>query len=223
MKIFQALVFKDFYEYRNNYIKFITTILFMTSIPIVMFNFFGVSEFYFSDTEKFIEIIIIVYLALVFTETTLFQTRRYIRDGVFEKFFINDQLRKQYILFSKFFTNLFVTFLSLIILLICNSLISYFAENVIQISFNINLLYQLIFGCAIGTDLAFISSLLINDEKNIAVYLILLISLYFSYYKILEIMNIMNTIYEFLGLGLITLLLSMLVLYLLSQNKFIRK
>lgn len=92
MMVIKALILKDFYEYRNNPVKVGSTFLLMTIIPILLFNFFGLSEFYLKDMRKFEELIVIIYIALIYTETTLFQTRREINCGIFEKFFIHSQI-----------------------------------------------------------------------------------------------------------------------------------
>ena len=223
MMVINALILKDFYEYRNNPVKVGSTFLLMTIIPILLFNFFGLSEFYLKDMRKFEELIVIIYIALIYTETTLFQTRREINCGIFEKFFIHSQIKRIDILISKYLTNLIISILALIFILFSNAIISIFIEEAIYFSIRVSFIFQLILGCGIGTCLAFVCSIVIHDEKNIAIYLFVLVSFYFGYYKLLEFLKIPNGIIEYIGLGCITYLLCFCVLVLFRQNQFIRK
>ena len=221
--IIKALLLKDFYEYKNNFLKFFGTLLALIIIPVIIFNFYGVSQVILSNISKLTEVISIMFTTLILCETTVFQIHRNIRDGVFEKYFINMNIKKYQILLSKYFSNLIVVLISFGLFIGMNSIMSYFVLNVIHIEVSLNILLQLVLATGIATSIGFISSLLVNDEKNAAIYTFSLFIVYVGFYKILEVLNITSYISEIFGLIILLALLSSFVLFLLKQNRFIRK
>jgi len=221
--IIKALILKDFYEYKNNFQKFFGSLLGLITIPVVMFNLYGVSQIFLSDISKFTEVACILFTTLILCETTVFQIHRNIRDGVFEKYFINMNIKKYQILLSKYLSNLIVVFISFILFFGLNSIMSMFVANPIQIEISLSLILQLILVTGIATAIGFISSLLINDEKNAAVYTFALFIVYVGFYKVLEILHITGYFSEIFGLVILFTLLSLVVLFLLKQNRFIRR
>ena len=221
--IIKALILKDFYEYKNNFLKFFGSLLGLITIPVVMFNLYGVSQIFLSDITKFTEVACIMFTTLILCETTVFQIHRNIRDGVFEKYFINMNIKKYQILLSKYLSNLIVVLISFILFVGLNSLMSLFVENTIQFQISLSLIPQLILVTGIATAIGFISSLLVNDEKNAAIYTISLFITYVGFYKVLEILNLTSSLSEFLGLAILLTILSLVVMFLLKQNRFIRR
>lgn len=221
--IIKALLLKDFYEYKNNFLKFFGTLLALIIIPVIIFNFYGVSQVILSNISKLTEVISIMFTTLILCETTVFQIHRNIRDGVFEKYFINMNIKKYQILLSKYFSNLIVVLISFGLFIGMNSIMSYFVLNVIHIEVSLNILLQLVLATGIATSIGFISSLLVNDEKNAAIYTFSIFIVYVGFYKILEVLNITSYISEIFGLIILLALLSSFVLFLLKQNRFIRK
>lgn len=221
--IIKALLLKDFYEYKNNFLKFFGTLLALIIIPVIIFNFYGVSQVILSNISKLTEVISIMFTTLILCETTVFQIHRNIRDGVFEKYFINMNIKKYQILLSKYFSNLIVVLISFGLFIGMNSIMSFFVLNVIHIEVSLNILLQLVLATGIATSIGFISSLLVNDEKNAAIYTFSLFIVYVGFYKILEVLNITSYISEIFGLIILLALLSSFVLFLLKQNRFIRK
>lgn len=221
--IIRALILKDFYEYKNNFLKFSGTLLAIITIPVLMFNFFGASQVILSNTGKLTEITMIMFTTLILGETTVFQIHRNIRDGVFEKYFINSNIMKYQIFLSKFISNLVVVLFSYFLLFGLNELISLIVENSIQINITLSLFLQLILATGIATAIGFISSLLVNDEKNAAVYTFSLLIIYIGYYKVLEILKVTSFLSEIFGLVMLFILLIIVVLFLLRQNRFIRR
>ena len=221
--IIKALIMKDYYEYKNNFLKSFGPIIFVICLPVVMLNFFGVSTQYFADIDKFVELIIILYTTMTLSEPTVYQIRRNIRDGVYEKYFINKNIKKYQIYASKLLTNLVIALVSFIVMYFLNVTVGLFAKDGIQFSISFDLIIQLVITCSIGTSLAFISSLAVADEKNAVAYISLLFIVYLGYYKILEMLSITNFAIELLGLVLIACLLVLFVLFLLQKNRFIRR
>lgn len=221
--IIKALMLKDFYEYKNNFLKFFGSILGLITIPVVMFNLYGVSQIFLSDITKFTEVAIIMFTTLILCETTVFQIHRNIRDGVFEKYYINMNIKKYQIFISKYLSNLIVVLISFISFFWLNSIMSLFVTNPIQIEISLSLILKLILVTGIATAIGFISSLLINDEKNAAIYTFSLLIIYVGFYKVLEILNIAGYFSEIFGLIILFTLLSVVVLFLLKQNRFIRR
>lgn len=221
--IIKALILKDFYEYKNNFLKFFGSLLGLITIPVVMFNLYGVSQIFLSDITKFTEVACIMFTTLILCETTVFQIHRNIRDGVFEKYFINMNIKKYQILLSKYLSNLIVVLISFILFVGLNSLMSLFVENTIQFQISLSLIPQLILVTGIATAIGFISSLLVNDEKNAAIYTFSLFITYVGYYKVLEFLNISGYLSEIFGLIVLQAFLNLIVLFLLKQNKYIRR
>jgi len=221
--IIKALIMKDYYEYKNNFLKFGGPAIFVICLPVYMFNFMGVSTLLFTDLNKFTELIAILYTTILLGETTMYQIRRNIRDGIYEKYFINKNIKKYQIYLSKLFTNLVIVLISFVTMYFLNVSVGHFVKDSIQFSISFDLIIQLIITCSIGTSLAFISSLVIADEKNAVAYMSLLIVVYLGYYKILEILSIKNYAIEIFGLVLIACLLVLFVLVLLQKNRFIRR
>lgn len=221
--IIKALILKDFYEYKNNFLKFFGSLLGLILIPVVMFNLYGVSQIFLNDISKFTEVVSIMFTTLILCETTVFQIHRNIRDGVFEKYFINMNIKKYQIFLSKYLSNLIVVLISFILFVGLNSIMSLFVENNIQFQISLSLIPQLILVTGIATAIGFISSLLVNDEKNAAIYTFSLFIIYVGYYKVLEILSISGYLSEIFGLIVLLVILSLIVLFLLKQNKFIRK
>ena len=100
---------------------------------------------------------------------------------------------------------------------------SMFVVNAIRIGISLSLILQLILVTGIATAIVFISSLLINDEKNAAIYTFSLLIIYVGYYKVIEILNISGLLSEVFGLILLLTVLSLVVMFLLKQNRFIKR
>lgn len=221
--IIKALLLKDIYEYKNNFLKFFGTLFALIILPVVVFNFYGVSQVILSNIVKLTEIISIIFTTLILSETTVFQIHRNIRDGVFEKYSINMNIKKYQIFLSKYLGNLIVVLISFGLFIGLNSTMSLFGINAIYIRISLSLFMQLILATGIATTIGFISSLLVKDEKNSAVYTISLCIVYVGYYKVLENLEITSYPSEIFGLSILFLLLSVVVLFLLKQNRFIRR
>lgn len=217
----KTLIKKDFYEYKNNLRKTIGTIFFSILIPIALFNYMGVSSAYFVNLDLFIELIVILFSMIVYCETTLFQVYRDVRDGVYEKYFINHQIRKVDILISKCILNFILTLFIIALMYFSNQVVQHFAIQHFQFSLNTHLFIIAFFASLIGTCLAFIASLMIKDEKNATIYGISIFALFLGYYKILEVMEITSFLLEVLGLLLISVVMIFIVVYLLNKNRFI--
>ena len=221
--IIKALILKDFYEYKNNFLKFFGSLLGLILIPVVMFNLYGVSPIFLNDISKFTEVVSIMFTTLILCETTVFQIHRNIRDGVFEKYFINMNIKKYQIYISKYLSNLIVVLISFILFVGLNSIMSLFVENNIQFQISLSLIPQLILVTGIATTIGFISSLLVNDEKNAAIYTFSLFIIHVGLYKVLEILNLTGFLSEILGLIVLLSVLSLFVMFLLKENRFIRR
>jgi len=221
--IIKALILKDFYEYKNNFLKFFGSLLGLILIPVVMFNLYGVSQIFLNDISKFTEVVSIMFTTLILCETTVFQIHRNIRDGVFEKYFINMNIKKYQIYISKYLSNLIVVLISFILFVGLNSIMSLFVENNIQFQISLSLIPQLILVTGIATTIGFISSLLVNDEKNAAIYTFSLFIIHVGLYKVLEILNLTGFLSEILGLIVLLSVLSLFVMFLLKENRFIRR
>jgi hypothetical protein len=221
--IIKALILKDFYEYKNNFLKFFGSLLGLITIPVVMFNFYGVSQIFLSDITKFTEVACIMFTTLILCETTVFQIHRNIRDGIFEKYFINMNIKKYQLLLSKYLSNLIVVFISFLLFFGLNSIMGMSVLNAIRIEISLSLILQLILVTGLATTIGFISSLLINDEKNAAIYTFSLFIIYVGFYKVLEILNLSGFLIEILGLTILLAILSLVVLFLLKKNRFIRR
>jgi len=100
---------------------------------------------------------------------------------------------------------------------------SLIVENSIQFQISLSLILQLILVTGIATAIGFISSLLVNDEKNAAIYTFSLFIIYVGYYKVLEIINISGYLSEIFGLIVLLSVLSLFVMFLLKENRFIRR
>lgn len=222
MKIIESLILKDVFEYRNNFIKVIGTFLIAFAFPIIVFNF-SANTSLFSNISTLVDVILILSSSLIYCETTLFQIHRNIRDGVYEKLFINRHIEKYQIFLSKFISNLFISFVIFGLVCITNEFLGIIVQDQIKIVLSFRLIMMLILSCGISTALAFMNSLVINDEKNAITYGGSLVLVYIGYYKILEILKITNVVIEIVGLAFILVLSILFVSYLLKQRKFISR
>ncbi len=135
------------------------------AVPLMCFNYMGVSSAYFIDRDLFVELLAIIFSLLVYCETTLFQVHRDVRDGVYEKYYINNNVKEYEILISKCILNFILTFVVIIILYILNSILGIFSQNHFHFYITNHMIISLSFSSVIGTCLAFINSLIITDEK----------------------------------------------------------
>ncbi|MFV0381086.1 MAG: hypothetical protein ACK5KR_02475 [Breznakia sp.] len=223
MNIIKNLMLKDFYEYKNNFIKVFGTVVLIVCIPIFLFNFGGISTAIFRDTDMFSTIIVIFFITLILGETALFPMSRDIKSGMFEKYFINIYIKPRYIYMSKFNVNIIIIGIAFVLMMVLNFIVSRYATSNFRFSVNLIMIYQLVIACSIGTSASFICSLVNRDDNNAMAYAGFLLLIYMGYYKLLDVLRISNKIIENLGITIIAFLLLMIVLHLLRNNKFIRK
>ena len=218
-----TLIVKDFYEYKNNFIKTIINVFITISAPIIMFKSFDLSSGILTDTLLLIEIMLIIFILISYCETTMFQSHRNRRDGIYEKYYINVNIKNSQIVLSKFIGNLFISYsFFLIIMLINNSLnlVGVVGYDIVATS---RILLLLIPTCWIGTCLALLSTLVITDEKNAGFYGVTLFLIYIGFYKVIEILNVSNMWVEIMYLVIICFVLFVSVMYVLNNNKLIKR
>lgn len=219
----KALIEKDFYEYRNNFKKSFITIVIVIAGPIVLLNFMGVASYILKDTKVLVNVVVILFTSLSFTETTLFQVHRDVKNGVYEKYFINLSLKKYQIVVSKLLTNIIIVISLMIIIWGINYVFGKFALNHIPFTLDIKIIITLLMTCGIGTGLGFINSLIITDEKNATTFGISMMACYFGYFKVLELLKISDFIFQTIGLFVISIIFIYIIVNLLRKNKFITR
>lgn len=218
-----TLMIKDFFEFKNNFLRFFASFIFMIFLPILMFNYMGLTAYILDDIQILTDIVFMGFIILFYVETTLFQVYRDMNDGIFEKHFINTHLKKYEIVISKFLTNLIISIFGIILMLLINKVIANFITTQFNISLNLRILISFPLLCGIGSTLAFLNSLILSDEKNATVYGISFLGIYFGYYKLLELLKINSSIIEYFGLLSILIILIGLVAFLLNNNRFIKR
>lgn len=221
LKNIKTLLLKDFYEYKNNYWKIMYVLIIAIIFPNFMFSVMGNKEMILADQFVMVEVIILVFVSILYVETTLFQVHRDVKFGIYERFFINTYLKKSQIVISKFISNLIMTFIALILLFIVNQILLTLIDIKTISMFNILFISKVCFACAIGTTIGFAFSLLIHDEKNASLYGIVCFSIYFLVYKIFEIMGMNSESIELIVLFIISVALLGCVAILFKKNKFI--
>ena len=223
MNTVKTLILKDFFEYKNDYRKLIFTLFMYVGLPVIVFNYSGISSMLLGDTNLLVEIFIVIATTFVYCETTLAQIRRSIRDGIFEKYYISTQIKKYEILVSKYVLNLLISFLMLLIIFISNNLLGLILKNGINFMITPRIIVTIIFSCWIGTCLAFINSLLVTDERNMFSYVISVVIIYLGLHKLFEIFDVNNIFVEIAIQAILSTILIKIVLYLLNKNRFIKR
>lgn len=219
----KTLILKDFFEFKNNRKKLLMTFGLMILLPIAVFNFTDVTKGILVSIPIFIEFIIILYTGFILSETTLFSIYRNIKEGVFEKYFINRDMKKIDIYVSKYVVNLMVVFIALTLMILINIILNQTLTEGTYIPINFLLVLKIIITTSIATSIGFICSLVIKDETNAIVYTAALMGTYLGYYKLLELLCITNNVVILLGLVAISIVLIVIVVKLLNENRFIRK
>jgi|GEM_PF-3014109 len=223
MKTIKALVSKDLYEYYNRFSKSAGTMLFLMAIPVVLIYFVGISISLVGDSELYKEIIIIIYILILYCETTLFQVYKDVKEGVYERLFINRYVKSWEIFASKFLSNLVYTTLAFVVLVLLNGVASTFIKIDSPLIITSRLVLSIPGACLIGTGVAFINSLIISNEKNSFTYGISVCGIYLGFFNIMDWLLITNYFIQQLLLVIVGIAIAALVVLLLSNNKFIRR
>lgn len=220
MNNIMTLLKKDIYEMKNNYPKNVINYG-APFILIIMINATGLNENIFSDSQFMFDIILIVFIATVLIESTLFQTSRYIKCGVFEKYFLNKKMKVSQIYLSKYIFNLVLVCIIILLSFFVGFISDIFIGTSTVLPTHLLLIKTLIF-TNILTSFAFVASLSIKSENNLMGYMISITGVFIVFYKVVEILSL-SWIMQLLLLILIMMLMNMIVFKLTKYSKLISK
>lgn len=224
MNIIKTLLLKDIYEYKNNFKKCLLYIAVGILMPVILFRIMDAnSSTLLQDTSFMFQITIVIYGMLMYCETTLFQTHRGMREGVYEKYFINKNIKKYQIVLSKYILNLLITYIVYFSTIGLNSILNVVMDTLVIVNYSSSMIVTILFSCGIGTCLAFMNALIIQDEKNAASYGVSVFLVYLGYYKLLEVMGVDRTQYDYIYQCILFLLLLWIVSWLMNKNKFMKR
>lgn len=156
-------------------------------------------------------------------ESTLLQTINYIRNGIYELYFINKNIKKYQIVISKWIFNTVITFISVLISYVIYLLISHLFK--VRCFWILNG-YDIIAICVVSlmaVSIGLIASTLIKDEKNIYLCIALDVAVFLIIFKTFELLNFYSDSILLLVISIVSLIAVWIASHMFKRNRFINR
>lgn len=221
MKNVSVLIKKDLYESKNN----IRKILINYCSPLIMIlaiNISGFNHVYFDHIQFLYDIVLILVIALQLTESTLFQTSRYIKYGIFEKYYLNKKLKPIEIYCAKYSFNLFIV----VFMLLLSFLMGWIFMQVTGVGFMFPtklLLVKVLVFTNICTSISFVAALIIKSESNITAYGLILFIVFIGFYKGMDLLRLYSDGWVMLCLVVLMAGFNLLAIKLCTYHRLVSK
>ena len=136
--------------------------------------------------ELLIRLMFLFIPVMMSIETTLNQSRELVQNGVFELLFINKNVVKADILFSKFVINIILSAITGGISLIFLYSVSSILNKAFFLNIDILFVFTFIIMCLLSTAVGFISSILLKGKHGALIYSVIFVALLLSVFKAFE-------------------------------------
>jgi hypothetical protein len=160
---------KDWYELSNHWKK-IAGLIALDAVLMILGLTTGFRQLSFLDSSRFAMLFFVLISCFTYGETTVYQVLHDVRNGVYEKYFINKELKNLEIVFAKIMINCCLSLFQAVLLFVIVSSAKYCAFEITSFILSISDIFLVIcisIGC---TCLGFLSTLLTRSEENGVIY-----------------------------------------------------
>lgn len=214
-----TLVIRDFMEFKNSPKKFMYVIIASLFPVLALFS----KDSVITNKQCIATLMFIIGPIYICLETTLSQTVKYIKTGIYEQYFLNSGIKKYQIVMSKFAFNLLLSLGSCCISFTLIFLLSKLgiSQSIFKIDFMI--VVYVILSSYISSAIGIIAATLMRSEKSFFLYGLLLIMCFLPVFivfdKIGHISKSFLIIYMIMGSVISTLLVAKMY----KSNRFINR
>lgn len=219
MSNINTLIKRDFLEFRNEPKKFIGIIIafFFPALSLIS------KDSVITNKQLLVTLMFIVIPIYICYITTLSQTVMYIKNGIYEQYFLNSNIKKYQIVVSKFVVNLILSMASCCISFMLIFLFFRFglAKGMFDMDYMIFVYSTL--SCYIASAIGIIAATIMKSEKSFSLYVLLLIMcflpMFIVFNKMGYIPRLFLVVYMFVG----CLIATFIVTKMYESSRFINR
>lgn len=172
------------------------------------------------STMRLMFLLIPIYIS---TETILSQTVNYIKSGIYEQYFINTRIKKYQIVIEKWLLNSIYSTISIVLSFL--SIVILGKLNILepQWIFNIFILVGVYIMSFVSATVGIIASTLIRNEKNIFLYVLLLMCILLIIFGIFQMFKFYSDVILGIYLLVIGIIGVIIVNCMFTSNRFVNR
>lgn len=215
----KTLVFRDFLEFKNNPKKFMFIFISMLFPVLSLFS----RDALLSNKQCLATLMFIVGPIYICYETTLSQTVKYIKTGIYEQYFLNSGIKKYQIVLSKFAFNLLLSLISCFCSFVLILLLRKMGFSQPQFKFEFMIIIYVILSCYISSAIGIISATLMRSEKSFFLYVLLLILLFFAIFAVFNSIGRISILALVLYMVIVCFISTLIVASMYKSGRFINR
>lgn len=154
-------IYRDFLEFKNRPTKLLPTFISIIFPLLGLYSNNGLIA-----NKQYLTILMTLIAPIYISmETTLSQTSSYIKEGIFEQYFLNKRIKKHQIIISKWIINSILSLVSYMFSFLAYMLIKSGGQLSTEISTDLTLIICIIMVCYVSSAVGIIAATLIKNEK----------------------------------------------------------
>ena len=156
-------------------------------------------------------------------ESTLGQTSRYIKDGIYEQYFLNRNIKKYQIVLAKWVVNSILSLASCILSLIIYLLLKNLEIININFSIDIMIFIYIMIISYVSTAIGILAGTIIKSERSYYLYCLLIIAILLVIFKIFDTFDFFSNTILICYLLAVCVVSTILVNLMYTSNRFVNR
>lgn len=214
-----TFIYRDLWEFKNKPIKFLAVLISMIFPILGGWSDNGMI----ADRQNLISLMVLIVPIYLSMETTLSQTSNYIREGIFEQYFLNDKIRKTQIVIAKWIFNSALSLVSCV----CSCLVYQILNKsgILTTVFYMTpmLILDVIIVSYVSSVVGIIAATLIKNEKAYFIYVMCMIFILLMVFMVFDKCKLFSEWILFAYLIGISAIGTLLIQLMYKSNRFINR
>lgn len=214
-----TFIYRDFWEFKNKPIKFLAVLISMIFPVLGGWSDNGML----ADRQNLVVLMVLIVPIYLSMETTLSQTSNYIREGIFEQYFLNDKIRKTQIVIAKWVFNSVLSLISCACSWLVYQILN--KSGVLTTVFNLTpmLMLDVIIVSYVSSVIGIIAATLIKNEKAHFIYAMCMIFILLIVFTVFDRYKLFSEGILFAYLAGISAVGTLLIQVMYKSNRFINR